>query len=442
MGWTSTTLGTILPAAIFLSWPVALSAESGTTADRNAFSQPDATLDAAGLDRFRAGNLVFRKLWVVAPANFTASDGLGPRFNARSCQTCHLRDGRGQLPDTAAGNVSGLVLRLSLAGHPDPTYGSQLQTLAAPALVPEGQIAITYRDIAVPVRDAPPVVLTHPQYQVVSLSSGPLDPATVLSPRLAPPLIGLGLLAGISEAAILAQADPDDRDSDGISGRANYVPDATGGVALGRFGLKAGTADLRQQAAVAFSLDLGLSTALRPAPWGDCTGAQTACLLAPHGVDSSSPDATEVEDGDLDLVAFYSASLAVPSPRDVDSPQVRRGEAVFAAVGCAACHAPAFAFPASVRPFTDLLLHDMGPALADGMAEGLATGREWRTPPLWGIGLTRTVSGQTHFLHDGRAGSLLEAVLWHGGEAEAARNRVIALPPADREALITFLESL
>ena len=449
MGWRTTSISMILPATIALSWPAMLSAEDASLAQRNAFSQPAPSLDAQGLSRFRAGNLLFRKLWVAAPSAYPDSDGLGPLFNARSCQSCHLRDGRGRPPEDAADLGAGFVLRLSRDGEPEPTYGRQLQTLTTPGLSPEGRISVTYREVRIPIRDEPPVVLREPLYRITFPAFGPLHPETEVSPRNAPPLIGLGLLAEIPAPLILANADPEDRDGDGISGKANFPANPAGERELGRFGLKAGSVDLRQQTATALLLDLGLSSKLDPEAWGDCTKAELTCRAAPAGETPDATDQREVGSKSLDDLTFYTASLAVPPRRDLASSRVQHGEAVFAEAGCSTCHVPEFRFrppmqgtTISVRPYTDLLLHDMGPGLSDGMSEGLARGNEWRTPPLWGIGLTEAVSGQTRFLHDGRARTLLEAVLWHGGEAEAARNRVIALPPSDRAALIAFLESL
>ncbi|MEM9756599.1 MAG: di-heme oxidoredictase family protein, partial [Pseudomonadota bacterium] len=284
------------------------------------------------------------------------------------------------------------------------------------------------------------------------LGYGPLHPDAMLSPRVAPPMIGLGLLEAIPAEDILALADPHDADGDGISGRPNIVWSAEFDVPmLGRFGWKAGTPTVRHQTAGAFFGDIGISTPLFPAHFGDCSIAQYACRTAPDG---GNPEQTgfEVDDVALDLVTFYSQNLGVPARRDVDDPDVLRGREVFFATGCAGCHQPSFVThrlegdPAQsfqlIWPYTDMLLHDMGEGLADHSPEARANGREWRTAPLWGIGLTEEVSGHTYFLHDGRARSLLEAILWHGGEAQSQRDRVVEMPPEDRAALITFLESL
>jgi CxxC motif-containing protein (DUF1111 family) len=260
-------------------------------------------------------------------------------------------------------------------------------------------------------------------------------------------MIGLGLLEAIPKADILAREDPDDSDGDGISGRANIIAGQ-----LGRFGLKATQATLRHQSAQAFAADMGLSTDLHPTPWGDCTAAQPACLTAPHGQEPGHRDGLEVDRTSLDLVIYYARNLGVPTRPAVDDPETLRGKAIFHALNCSGCHTPKHVtarLPDQpeqsfqlIWPYTDLLLHDMGPALADGLPEGMATGSEWRTPPLWGLGLTRQVSPNAGFLHDGRARTILEAILWHGGEAEAQRNAVITLAPEDRAALLTFLESL
>jgi CxxC motif-containing protein (DUF1111 family) len=263
-------------------------------------------------------------------------------------------------------------------------------------------------------------------------------------------MIGLGLLEAIPAADILARADEADADGDGISGRPAIVWSREfDRPMLGRFGWKAGSATVKEQSAGAFSGDMGLSTSLHPAGWGECMAAQADCRAAPDGADEAG---LEVSDEALDLVTFYARNLAVPARRDVEDPEVLRGKEIFHAVGCADCHRPAYVTHRLeeggaqsfqlIWPYTNLLLHDMGEGLADQRPEGRATGREWRTPPLWGVGLTETVSGHTQFLHDGRARNLLEAILWHGGEAEAARDAVVAMPKADRDALLRFLESL
>ena len=424
-----------------------------------AFQLPSANL--ADVMDFTLGNALFAKLWVAAPASTKASDGLGPLYNARACEACHIRDGRGHAPTGEKGHQISMLLRLArpnpdaietyLHTLPDPVYGTQLQDFAAPGQTAEGRLALRYTPLRVTLADGVTLTLRQPTYTAADLGYGPLDPATILSPRVAPQMIGLGLLEAIPDADILSRADPQDTDGNGISGRANMVP-GPAGPRLGRFGLKAAVATVRDQTAQAFAIDMGLSTPLRPDPWGDCTDLQPACRTAPHGQDPGLRDGAEVDAATLDLVTHYSQNLAVPARRDVADPLVLRGKAVFHALGCTGCHTPNHVtarLPDQpeqsfqlIWPYTDLLLHDMGAGLADGLPEGLATGTEWRTPPLWGIGLAQTVSPEAGFLHDGRARTLLEAILWHGGEAEAQRNAVAALPTPDRDALIRFLESL
>lgn len=434
--------------------------------NQDAFSHSSANLTFEEEGTFKLGNALFRKLWVSSPSSTQASDGLGPLFNARACQSCHLKDGRGHPPE---GNpdATSMFLRLARAAEteeeqkavaertalnfPDPVYGGQLQDLAVPGLAGEGRMGIAYEEIPVTLGDGTKISLRKPVYSVESPAYGPLDPRTTLSPRVTPQMIGLGLVEQIHPADILAGAAPDGND-DGISGKASIVRDAsTGALTLGRFGWKASKPTIREQTADAFVGDLGISNPDVPKPWGDCTEAQAACLAMPTGVQPRLGD-TEAPDPVLDLVTFYSQNLAVPARRDIGKPEVLRGKRLFYESGCVACHTPKFvtrrdapnkaqAFQL-IWPYSDFLLHDMGEGLADGQQVGDATGNEWRTPPLWGIGLTERVNGHTFFLHDGRARNLTEAILWHGGEAQAARDRFADLPVPDREALIKFLESL
>ena len=435
------------------------------TAD--AFSQPSGNMSFEGELDFKVGNGLFRKNWVSSPASTQASDGLGPLFNARSCQGCHIKDGRGHPPDGLGEDSGALILRVSipsteeegaepiwdyLASRPEPTYGSQIQTRSVAGQVAEATLAITYEDVEVRLSDGQSAFLRRPTYELQDLAYGLLHPDTMLSPRIAPQMIGLGLLEAVPASDILAHADEDDADADGISGRPNMILSPEfGELMLGRFGHKAGTATIREQSAAAFAGDMGLSTSLNAAAFGECTNAQLACRSAPDGGDASH-GGLEVDNESLDLVAFYARNLGVPARRDEGDPEVLRGKQIFHESGCPACHQPSFVThrledrPEQsfqlIWPYTDLLLHDMGDGLADHRPEGQAGGTEWRTAPLWGIGLTEQVSGRATFLHDGRARSLLEAILWHGGEAQASRDKVVAMPSSDREALIRFLESL
>lgn len=435
-----------------------------TTAD--AFSQHSANMPFEREMDFKLGNALFRKTWVAAPSSTKASDGLGPLYNARACQDCHLKDGRGHTPADADASRVSMFLRLSVPGgpspegiadwiatSPDPTYGGQLQDLAAPGHAAEGRMDITWEETPVTLPDGTIVSLRAPTYAFSDPAYGPPADGLMLSPRVAPQMIGLGLLEAIPAADILALADEGDANNDGISGRPQIVPSAEFGTPmLGRFGVKAGAPTVREQSAGAFAGDMGLSTPLHPDPWGECTTAQPSCRDAPHGQEPDIRDGLEVDKPSLDLVTFYSRNLGVPERRNIDDPQVLKGKEVFYTTGCQSCHTPKHVTnrltdqPEQsfqlIWPYTDLLLHDMGPGLADNRPEGRATGSEWKTPPLWGLGLTEQVSGHSEFLHDGRARSLLEAILWHGGEAQTQRDAVAAMQTEDREALLAFLGSL
>ena len=434
----------------------------------DAFSQFSANMPFARELDFKVGNGLFRKLWVSAPSSTRGSDGLGPLFNARACQSCHLKDGRGHPPLTQDDRSVSLFLRLSVPPSTDgerqlladgralivgePTYGGQLQELAVPGHAAEGRMMISYTEQQVTLAGGEVVRLRQPSYRIADLGYGPLHPETMISPRLTPQMIGLGLLEAIPEADIRAREDPDDRDGDGISGRANHVWSLEHGrVMLGRFGWKAGQPSVLQQSAEAFAGDIGIASYLVRQPYGDCTPAQTLCRSAPHGGTPARPD-EEVPAKLMDLVGFYARNLAVPPRRDPSRPDVLAGKALFSAVGCATCHTPSHvtgdASPdphlrgQRIWPYTDLLLHDMGPGLADGRPEGRASGSEWRTPPLWGIGLTGLVNGHAFFLHDGRARSITEAILGHGGEAQRARDAFASLTKSDRDRLLAFVNSL
>lgn len=438
--------------------------------DSNAFSHASANMPFEKELNFKIGNGFFKRVWVSAPSSTQAADGLGPIFNAKSCQRCHIKDGRGHPPvanfpdDTAVS----MFLRLSIPPQNDadrqllatykqvviaePTYGGQLQDFSIQGVPSEGRMHISYEEIDVVLSDGETASLRKPRYKVVDLNYGPLHPETMLSPRVAPQMIGLGLLELVPEADIMALADPMDEDGDGISGKANRVWDVRSGTPnLGRFGWKAGNPTVEQQSQGAFTGDIGISTPLFPTAAGECTSNQTECLNAPSGA-SPNYENLEAHSTIADLVTFYSRNLAVPARRRADDQTVLYGKQIFNDIGCADCHQPSFTTGPSpdmpwlanqkIWPYTDMLLHDMGDGLADGRPEGLADGREWRTAPLWGIGLTETVNGHTNFLHDGRARSLLEAILWHGGEAQAARDAVTDMPKPDRDALLEFVGSL
>ncbi|MEF1309292.1 di-heme oxidoredictase family protein [Vibrio mytili] len=425
----------------------------------NAYSLPAANLPMSKRLDFSVGNSFFRNPWVQAPASTDARDGLGPLFNTNGCQNCHIKDGRGHPPEAGDIHAVSMLVRLSIpavtpeqkkayilnGGIPEPTYGGQLQDFALQDQTPEGKISISYTPVPVQFHDGTEVVLRKPTLKIIDLGYGDMHPDTEMSARVAPPMIGLGLLESIPEDTLLSWADEDDLDKDGISGKVNKVWNIEkGDFSIGRFGWKAGQPTLMQQNAAAFNGDVGLTSHLFPSE--NCTSKQPLCNALPNGGQH------EVSQNILDFVEFYSQHLAVPIRRNMDDPQVQLGQKIFAESGCESCHktnvktAKRSGLPAlseqDIHPYTDLLLHDMGDGLADNRPEYRASGREWRTPPLWGIGYTEEVNGHTFYLHDGRARNVLEAVLWHGGEAEAAKQKVLALSKNEREALVAFLNSL
>ena len=417
-------------------------------ASSHAFSIPAPNLSTAALAKHLEGDVEFEAVFVTAPA--VVNPGLGPIYNNISCINCHSRDGRGRPPGIDEGLVS-LLFRLSLpkaedsvAGKPPtpvPGFGTQLNNRAIVEANPEGKVKIEYTEQTLTTADGTRVHLRHPNYTLTETYQ-PLPENVEVSPRVAPAVFGLGLLEAIPENAILAYADEADIDGDGISGKPNYVWDVVAQrYTLGRFGWKANQPTLLQQVAAAYNDDMGITTSLF---FVENSAGQSQ--LTEHGV------TPEVSDEILEVVAFYVQTLAVPARRDVDDPQVKLGEQLFAKAQCASCHVPTLrtgvlaGVPSvsnqTIHPYTDLLLHDMGPDLADNRPDFHASGREWRTPPLWGIGLVQRVNGHTNFLHDGRARDLMEAILWHGGEAEASRQTVKQMSKAERDALIAFLESL
>ena len=417
-------------------------------ASSHAFSIPAPNLSTAALAKHLEGDVEFEAVFVTAPA--VVNPGLGPIYNNISCINCHSRDGRGRPPGIDEGLVS-LLFRLSLpkaedsvAGKPPtpvPGFGTQLNNRAIVEANPEGKVKIEYIEQTLTTADGTRVHLRHPNYTLTETYQ-PLPENVEVSPRVAPAVFGLGLLEAIPENAILTYADEADVDGDGISGKPNYVWDVVAQrYTLGRFGWKANQPTLLQQVAAAYNDDMGITTSLF---FVENSAGQSQ--LTEHSV------TPEVSDEILEVVTFYVQTLAVPARRDIDDPQVKQGEQLFAEAQCANCHVPTLrtsvlaGVPSvsnqTIHPYTDLLLHDMGPDLADNRPDFHASGREWRTPPLWGIGLVRRVNGHTNFLHDGRARDLMEAILWHGGEAEASRQAVEQMSKTERDALIAFLESL
>ena len=421
-----------------------------TTADatREAYGRPFATLGEAERPAFFRGRSLFRQSWVVAPAQDAEVDGLGPLYNRLACLSCHPKNGRGQAPTGPDERMQSMLVRLSVPGagphggpKPHPAYGDQLNEEGIPGVPGEGRAVLHWEEETVVLGDGEVVGLRRPRLEFRDLAYGPLD-GVLTSPRVGQAVFGLGLLDAVPErelARMAREAKPD-----GVRGRVNRVWDAASQrTVAGRFGWKANMPSLRQQIAGAMAGDLGITSALFPA--ANCTPVQTACRAAPNG---GNP---ELSDAQLDAIESYLARLAAPRPQN----GAAQGAALFAAAGCPACHRPRLVtgatnagarhgIPAGVgfAPYTDLLLHDMGEGLADGRPDFKASGREWRTAPLWGLGLQATVNGHTYLLHDGRARNATEAILWHGGEARIARDRFAAMPQADRASLLAFLDSL
>ncbi|CAA9199502.1 di-heme oxidoreductase family protein [Flavobacterium collinsii] len=400
---------------------------------------------------FGIGNSFFRQNWVTAPASTTARDGVGPFFNAISCSSCHFKDGRGRAPLTDGETGHGLLLRLSIPGIdgnggnlPDPIYGGQLQDGAVLGQTLEGKIAIVYQSITETFADGTTVVLQKPSYQINTLGHGPLASNLQVSPRVANQMIGMGLLEAIPESTLLGFTDENDTNKDGISGKINYVHDvASNSKKIGRFGWKANQPSVRQQVAGAFLGDMGITTILFPNE------------NAPFGVDLTAianGGTPEITDLNFDRVVLYSSTLAVPARRNYAEQNVLKGKKTFVTIGCASCHVPkiqtgnnhsiAALRNQTIRPYTDLLLHDMGADLADNTPDFKATGTEWRTQPLWGIGLIETVNNHTNLMHDGRAKNVTEAILWHGGEAKSAKDKFKKLTAIERSELLEFINSL
>ncbi len=390
------------------------------------------------------GDAAFEQTFVTAPA--PVNSGLGPAFNNVSCRSCHHNDGSGS--PTTGGINSALLVRISLPGAgpfnqaiPVPGYGTQLQDRAVAGKKPECMVQISYVDSSGNFADGETFSLQQPVYTLTDLHE-PINGNFQLSPRLAPPVFGLGLLEAVPEETLRQLADEFDSDGDGISGKLNYVWDPVSySVKPGRFGLKANTAGILAQVAGAYHQDMGVTSKIFPAEstWGQ----------SQH--DNLSDD-EELQDSILQAVKFYIQTLAVPARRNVDDPVVKEGKKLFSEAKCNKCHVPVLhtgvnvAFPPlsnqRIQPYTDMLLHDMGEGLADNRNDFLASGLEWRTTPLWGIGLRPMVNVPPYYLHDGRARSLTEAILWHDGEAGPSRLFFEHLDKPKRQALLRFIESL
>jgi CxxC motif-containing protein (DUF1111 family) len=397
------------------------------------FQIPSPGLSKAELALHTAGDVNFDAIFVTGPAELNA--GLGPKFNNASCTACHVGNGRG-MPE-----MGQALVRISLPScwnqpidpHqgvvPVPQIGAQIRDRALQGETADAKVTLDWQEHSGKYPDGTRYSLRQPRLTLTS-TGVPLPAEIQTSLRVPPPVFGLGLLEAVPEAQMLKIADPEDRDRNGISGRINRVWDPmTKTTTVGKFGLKANTPNLMVQTAAAYFNDMGITNPLFP-------GANNA---------------SEVSQETLKASTFYAQSLGVPVRTQLDSDRVRQGERLFAQANCAACHRATLQTGASsvkalanqtIHPYTDLLLHDLGAGLADGRSDFLASGQEWRTSPLWGLGLTQAVLPYAGYLHDGRARSVEEAILWHGGEGQAAQQRFMAMGKADRQALLKFLNSL
>lgn len=430
----------------------ALSGGNFTVTDESAlaYSLPGPGLDQAQLELFANGRQEFHQRWVVL-AVIGGKWGRGPTSNGEICTDCHAGNGRGHAPDSARETLASMVVRLSIPGEnehggplPHPNYGDQLQGQGELGrALPEGDAVVAWSEHEERLADGSSVAVRTPKLGFTNLAFGPLGADIMTSVRIAPPVFGAGLLDAIAENSVLDIARR--QQELGFNGRPNYVWDAEKQTtALGRFGWKANQPSLTQQVASAFLNDMGVTTSVFKRE--NCPQMQTACRKRPTGMVPEQPDRAFNE------LLFYTRALGVPARRRIDDPVTARGEQLFAQAQCAVCHVPEIKtgeYPALPRlahqvihPYSDLLLHDMGEGLADGRPDFLAGPRDWRTPPLWGLGLSEKVNGNAALLHDGRARNPTEAILWHGGEATPSRDAFLRMPKPEREALLAFLSSL
>lgn len=412
------------------------------------FAQPIADLSPDEHQEFTLGNRIFNTHWLIAPASDKRFDGLGPLFNSLSCAGCHFNNGRGRPPIEGEKMLSSMLVRLSVPGteadggpKPHPHYGGQLNDKAIPGVLFEGHVKISYQEMPGVYPDGTPYSLRMPTYSIEKLNYGLLD-GVLTSPRVAPTVIGLGFLEAIPDEALLANQDIDDSNQDGISGKANWILNThTQKKMLGRFGWKANQPSIKSQDAGAMLGDIGITSSVNPVE--NCTDAQTACKNAKKG------DTLDLSDKDLAALTFYTQTLAVPPQRA--SEHSEQGQKIFQFIGCNHCHIPHFKtgthplkslHEQDIYPYTDLLLHDMGEGLADGRPDYEASASEWRTPPLWGIGLIPEISKHNFLLHDGRARNIEEAILWHGGEGQKSKEAFMSLSREERHSLLQFLKEL
>lgn len=447
----------------FASWanPL-LPGGSGTTKDlsKNAFSHPFNGITVEQKNQFFVGNSFFKAAWVQAPATTQGRDGLGPTFNARACAACHAFDGRtGAYLDNGVEVKVGLSLLIRLktfsknhwGDHPE--YGGQINPNGVQGVPGEMQPVVSFLEESGTYPDGSSYKLRKPQFTFVNVSRSELDESTFISPRIPQQIIGLGLIDSINETDITSQADENDNNQDGISGKIPWAYDiARQRVTIGRFGWKSEQPNLRQQNLAAFLGDIGITSSLFPEE--NCPMVQVECLASLSG---GQPEADTTIENRLTL---YTQLVSVPAARHADEIEYQKGFELFKSIGCASCHTPSYTTAANaefdilreqkIYPFSDFLLHDMGEELSEERAQpqketsssDYELAREWRTPPLWGIGLLQKVNGHEELMHDGRAHSIEEAILWHGGEAAPSRENFKHLTLDRRQHLIEFIRNL
>lgn len=410
-----------------------------------AFSQAAANLSESEVARFRIGDRFFTQPWTSAPGGALESDGLGPTYLATSCAGCHPADGRSSAPLAVPDRGSPILRFVDDSGNASDLsdYRVQLQTDAIEGVAKEGELVLRWEYVEGAYPDGSPFSLRFPVVDATGTFDD-LGASIATGVRVGPSLIGLGLLEAIPQQELIDGADPNDANGDGISGTVSMVQPLAGGDAVfGRFGLKGNVASVADQTAIAYLLDMGITSPLLPDE--NCPPIQVACIRAPSG------GAPEISQNRFDDVVLYAQTLAVPARPFASDDSILDGQRLFEDLGCSQCHVqkwetgdhPVQALAQqTIYPYTDLLLHDMGEGLSDGRSDGAASATEWRTPALWGLGLTRTVNASAGFLHDGRARTVEEAVLWHGGEATAAQRAFTELSESDRQLVLNFLKSL
>jgi len=427
--------------------------ETKPVAPQDAYVQPVEGLSYSQLRLFREGEKEFGVPWVVFPL-LGGHWGLGPTFIADKCSGCHVNGGRGTTIENAI--IFQQLLRLSVPGegphggpNPHPNYGDQVQVFAVSVglkenLKPsEAEVYVDWEALEIELPDGEIVSLRKPIVRIENANFGTIDETVMTSLRNTQAVFGMGFLEAVPEATLVRLAE--EQKKQGLNGRVNRVYDDTlKKTVVGRFGWKANQPSIRQQIAAAFLGDIGVNSSLYPDE--NCPEVQTICRAMPPG------NQPELLDYNLDQMTFWHAALAPPPARNADVEEVILGERLFEQAKCSGCHRPELTtgdYPLlplianqTFRAYTDLLLHDMGEDLADGRPDFLAGPRDWRTPPLWGIGLSAQVNGSTNFLHDGRARNIQEAILWHGGEAKGSRDLFVEMSKGERDALIAFVNSL